>query len=191
MSANRDSLLLGADLPTVTVSPWDEQCSDQHLYRISQLIAEWREIAPALGLTETDEENIVGKAPFSVPAQRIAMLRMWKRKNGAASTYRKLADVFSKCDRQNLVDKIGKLCTSSIGEPLVLLHMCTPYELTVFSCTALQLPPVSEVLLIPVRHIGATAPPLVLQLQCQFPSLHIHNLCLYCYINFSSKLPLS
>ena len=135
MSANKE--LLGPGAPTVTVSPWDGQCSDQHLYQISQHIAEWREIAPALGLTETDEENIVGQAPFSVPAQRIAMLRMWKRKNGAASTYRKLADVLSKCDRQNLVDEIGKLCTcristlsgaaetdstSSIGEPL---YCCT------------------------------------------------------------------
>ena len=134
MSANRDSRQLGPGAPTVTVSPWDEQCSDQHLYQISQLTAEWREIAPALGLTETDEENIVGQAPFSIPAQRMAMLRMWKRKNGAASTYRKLADVLSMCDRRNLVDEIGKLvrstsvisgaagtdstlCTTSVGEP--------------------------------------------------------------------------
>ena len=127
----------------MTVSPWDKQCSDQHLYQISQLIAEWREIAPALGLTETDEENIVGQAPFSVPAQRTAMLRMWKRKNGAASTYRNLADVLSKCDRQNLVDEIGKLVDistsvisgatetdnrSSIGKPQC---WCTSVFLTV------------------------------------------------------------
>ena len=139
MSANSrlqpNGELLGPGAPTVTISSWDAQCFDQHLYQISQLIAEWREIAPALGLTETDEENIVGQAPFSVPAQRLAMLRMWKRKNGAASTYRKLADVLSMCDRQNLVDEIDKLvrsltCTSvisgaagtdstlSIGEPL-------------------------------------------------------------------------
>ena len=119
---------LGPGLPTVIVSPWDGQCSDQHLYQISQLIAEWREIAPALGLTQSDEVNIVGQAPTSVPAQRIAMLRIWKQKNGAGGTYRKLADVFSKCDRQDIVDEIVQLVTSvisgaagdentSIGEP--------------------------------------------------------------------------
>ena len=121
--------LLGPGAPTATVSSWDEQWSEQHLYQISQHITDWKEIAPALGLTETDEENIAGQA--SVPAQRIAMLRTWKQKNGAASTYRKLADVLSMCGRQNLVDEIGKLVrsvsvisgaagtvsTSSIGEP--------------------------------------------------------------------------
>ena len=106
--------LLGSGAPTVTVSPWDEQCSDQHLSKISQHIAEWREIAPALGLTQTDVENIVGQAPFSVPAQRISMLWIWKQKNGAASTYRKLAEVFSECDRQDLVDEIGKLVITSV-----------------------------------------------------------------------------
>ena len=127
--------LLGPGAPTVTVSPWDEQCSDQHLYQISQHIAEWREIAPALGLTQTDVENIVGQAPFSVPAQRISMLWIWKQKNGAASTYRKLADVLSMCDRQDTIVELDKLVrstsctsvvsgvagtdmnTSSIGEP--------------------------------------------------------------------------
>ena len=125
--------LLGPGAPTMTVSPWDKQCSDQHLYQISQHIAEWREIAPALGLTQTDVENIVGQAPFSVPAQRISMLWIWKRKNGAASTYRKLADVLSMCDRQDTIVELDRLvrstCTSvmsgaagtdintSLGEP--------------------------------------------------------------------------
>ena len=118
MSANSSlqlGELLGPGAPTVTVSPWDEQCSDQHLCQISQHIAEWREIAPALGLTQTDEVNIVGQAPTSVPVQRIAMLRIWKQKNGAGGTYRKLAEVFSECDRQDLVDEIGKLVTSVIS----------------------------------------------------------------------------
>ena len=108
-------MYLGPGRPTVTVSQWDGQCSHQHLYKLSQLIAEWREIAPALGLTQADEVNIVGQAPTSVPAQRIAMLRIWKQKNGAASTYRKLAATFSECDRQDLVDEIGKLVTSVIS----------------------------------------------------------------------------
>ena len=133
---------LGPGLPTVTKSPWDGQCSDQHLYKVSQLIAEWREIAPALGLTQADEVNIVGQAPTSVPAQRIAMLRIWKQKNGAASTYRKLTAAFSECDRQDLVDEIGKLVnsvrgaagttdesTSSIGNPIHEPHCHIVYSI--------------------------------------------------------------
>ena len=46
---------------------WDQPCLDSDLVEISQLIHDWREIAPVLGLTQTDEQNILGFAPNSVP----------------------------------------------------------------------------------------------------------------------------
>ena len=117
---------------------------------------------------------------FSVPAQRTAMLRMWKRKNGAASTYRKLADVLSKCDRQNLVDEIGKLVDistsvisgatetdnrSSIGKPQC---WCTSVFLTVqirmlllMHCSTSSIWSYLPLAVIRLRHIGVTAPPIL------------------------------
>ena len=95
---------------------WNNSCSDEHLHQISQLIAEWKEVAPALGLTQPDEADITGYAPFSVPAQRLHMLRMWRQKNGTAATYRRLADVFKNCARQDLVDKISELVSAAQQE---------------------------------------------------------------------------
>ena len=54
-------------------------CLDSDLVEISQLIHDWREIAPVLGLTQTDEENIIGYSPNSVPVQRRTMLTTWRK----------------------------------------------------------------------------------------------------------------
>ena len=91
-------------------------CSDEHLHQISLLIAEWRDFAPALGLTQPDEAEISGRAPLSVPAQRLHMLRLWKQKNGTAATYQRLADAFRNCVRQDLVDKISELVSAAQQE---------------------------------------------------------------------------
>ena len=53
------------DLQTVPLS-LDQPCSDSDLFEISQLIHDWREIAPALELTQADEQIIFGYAPNSV-----------------------------------------------------------------------------------------------------------------------------
>ena len=94
---------------TSTLSSWDRPCSDAHLAQISQWIADWREMAPFLGLTRTDEQNILGYAPNSVPAQRTEMLRTWKQSRGAAATYSRLADAFRQCNKQALVDCVFEL----------------------------------------------------------------------------------
>ena len=86
----------------------DQLCSDLHLCDISRLIAEWRDIAPALGLTEV-EENTIMRDAYTQPAQRLAMLRIWKKKHGILATYRSLADAFTRCGRQDLVDIVTDL----------------------------------------------------------------------------------
>ena len=91
----------------------NSECSDEHLHQISQLIVEWKEVAPVLGLTEQDETEITGYAPFSIPAQKLHMLRMWKRKNGTAATYQNLADAFKNCAEKGLVDKISELVSAA------------------------------------------------------------------------------
>ena len=107
---------------------WDQPCSDAHFFEISQLIHDWREIAPVLGLTQTDEQNILGCAPNSVPSQRMTMLRTWRQRHGPAATYSRLADAFRLCGRQDLVECVSVLVNRreislSIGEPIVEIHM--------------------------------------------------------------------
>ena len=104
------------DFPVSSPSLWTQPCTDKHLYRMSQLISDWREMAPALGLTRTDEMNIMEYAPHSLPAQRVEMLRTWRHKLGTAATYSRLADAFSQCGKQDLVDAITQLVTAAAAE---------------------------------------------------------------------------
>ena len=69
-------------------------------------------MAPALGLTRTDEMNIMEHAPHSLPAQRVEMLRTWRHKLGIVATYSRLADALSVCGKQDLVDTITGLVTT-------------------------------------------------------------------------------
>lgn len=96
----------------------DLQCLDSDLFTISQLINDWREIAPALGLTQADEQVIIGYPPRSVPAQKLAMLRMWSQRHGLGATYSRLAEAFRQCNRLDLVERISLLADQreSIGE---------------------------------------------------------------------------
>ena len=104
------------DISVSSPSLWTQPCTDQHLWRMSQLIPDWREVAPALGLTRTDEMNIMEYAPHSLPAQRVEMLRTWRHKLGTAATYSRLADAFSVCGKQDLVDAITELVTAAMAE---------------------------------------------------------------------------
>ena len=103
---------------------WDKQCSQQHLARISTHIDDWQAISPFLGLSEADEMAILGSAPHSVPAQRIAMLRKWNKKLGTKATYKQLYQVFEQCDRADLMDVVKGLLTENSSEEGEKLFCC-------------------------------------------------------------------
>ena len=64
-------------------------CADDHLVKLSQSIAEWRDLSPYLHLSPAEEREILTTFPLSTPArQRIDMLRIWKEKLGTNATYR-------------------------------------------------------------------------------------------------------
>ena len=84
-------------------------CTDQHLSQIARQITEWESIAPDFELDEVDEEEIVKKYPKKVKAQNLAMLRRWRKKRGDKATYKRLAKVFWKVDRTDLVVKLCKI----------------------------------------------------------------------------------
>ena len=86
---------------------WNQPCSHEHLLRISELIADWTEIAPYLDLEETDVADI--KQCGNLPAQRLGMLKTWRQRHGKSATYTKLTDALKTSKRQDLVDKIEEL----------------------------------------------------------------------------------
>ena len=93
---------------------WNKPCSEEHLAEITVFVTEWREISPFLGLTEADEHEILGAVPpLSVRSQKIAMLRLWKKKKGNAATYNQLSRVFRKCEQIDLVDKMKQILAES------------------------------------------------------------------------------
>ena len=87
----------------------NQTCSEEHLAKIAMLIADWRAVSPFLGLTEAEEIAILGSNPYSVTAQKIAMLRKWKLKRGAKATYKRLCRTFRDCDLRDLEEKVTKL----------------------------------------------------------------------------------
>ena len=66
-------------------------CADAHLVKLSQSIAEWRDLSPYLRLSPSEERGILkAYPPTTVTPTRpcIDMLRKWRSKFGDNATYR-------------------------------------------------------------------------------------------------------
>ena len=67
----------------------DSPCADAHLVKLSQSIAEWRDLSPYLRLSPAEERGILTAFPPATPArQRIDMLMTWRDKFGVDANYR-------------------------------------------------------------------------------------------------------
>ena len=86
----------------------DQPCRDDHLSEIALSITDWQSIAPFLGLTEAEIEEIDGDRA-KTRTQKIVMLWKWRKKFGRKATYRKLAKVFFKLERVDLVEEVCEL----------------------------------------------------------------------------------
>ena len=82
----------------------DKQCSDEHITSISLFLTNWQTVAPHLGLTETDEEDV--EDAKRTQDKRYRTLRTWKAKNSFKATYKVLVDVFLKIGRADLAEKV-------------------------------------------------------------------------------------
>ena len=91
----------------ISTDELNKPCSDEHIARISLFLANWQTVAPLLGLTETDEEDIEeGK---KTQDKRYKTLWKWKCKNLFKATYGALIDVFLKLGRADLAEKVCRL----------------------------------------------------------------------------------
>ena len=93
---------------------WNQLCLEEHLAEIATIIIKWREISPFLGLTEAEEHEILGAVqPLSVLEQKIAMLRLWKKKKGIAATYNQLCRAFRNSKQIDLEDRTKQILAES------------------------------------------------------------------------------
>ena len=129
--ANFVALSSGATYTAQQPAGWNKPCTESHLASISEKIADWRAVSPHLGLTEAEEREILESIPHSVSAQKIAMLRKWKEKQGGKGTYRRLCRVFeTECKRADLVYLVKQLLaetSSSSDEEGIMPSMPSVY----------------------------------------------------------------
>ena len=91
----------------ISANELDRPCPDEHITSISLSLPKWQTVAPLLGLTETDEEDVEeGK---NTQEKRYKTLQKWKAKNLFKATYRVLVDVFLKLGRADLAEKVCRL----------------------------------------------------------------------------------
>ena len=95
-------------LKDIPLQKLNQPCRDDHLSKIALSLTDWQSVAPFLGLTEADEEEI--RRDYSnTKTQKIAMLRKWKKRYGRKAKYRKLATVFWDLEQTDLVENVCKL----------------------------------------------------------------------------------
>ena len=95
-------------LKVVAPEKLDQPCRHEHLCEIALSITRWKSIVPFLGLTKAEEENIE-KDCGENETQKIGMFRKWREMFGKKATYRKLAKVFFKLERADLVEEVCEL----------------------------------------------------------------------------------
>ena len=86
----------------------NRECSDEHVASISLFLANWQTVAPHLGLTEIDEEDIEEDGT-KTQDKRYKILQKWKARSLFKATYKVLVDVFLKIGRADIAEKVCKL----------------------------------------------------------------------------------
>ena len=110
-SAHVYTVTVGDDMAVreVGVAPesLDKRCSDDHLRSVS-LFLDWQTVAPHLGLSETDQEEIESDGKKN-PAKRLKTLVKWKGKFAFKATYKSLIEVLLTTGKANHEEEVCKL----------------------------------------------------------------------------------
>ena len=91
----------------------DSPISDIHIAQIANVMTEWEELAPFLGLTPAEESEIVERYRGRFNLQKREALRKWKEKNGIRATNIRLIDIFCTQGRTSLAQTLKDLLLSS------------------------------------------------------------------------------
>ena len=83
----------------------DEPTSDDHLLKIALFLTSWRTVAPHLGLSEIDMDDVEQEGK-SEQEKRQRALQKWKHKLSRKATYRKLVEVLLSLGKADVADEI-------------------------------------------------------------------------------------
>ena len=111
-------------------SELDKPCTDLDLACIASDIIEWERIAPHLGISDAEGEEIRHESK-SYHHQKHSTLRKWRNKHGSTATYRNLIQIFSKLEKQNIAivqtkSELDRPCSDS--ELAVLANKLMEWE---------------------------------------------------------------
>ena len=90
----------------------DKEVSEEHLRKISRIIAHHEIVGPELGLT-SQEMTTISSDVNKQELQKIEMLKKWKQKYIWNATYRKLIEAFLNCGRADHARDVCELLTKS------------------------------------------------------------------------------
>ena len=96
----------------VPKSHLDRAISDIHIAQLAKSMTEWQELAPFLGITPAEENEIIELYRGRLQLQKREALRKWKEKNGGEGTYRRLIGVFCTEGRVDLAETLKGLLAS-------------------------------------------------------------------------------
>lgn len=105
------NLTLKSYLKGTTREELKQRCQDKHLAEIALRDFNWRLLAPILGISETEEEEIEQNCSENVEEQKIRFFRKWKQMHGRKATYWRLCKAFFKVDNIKLVEKVREIIT--------------------------------------------------------------------------------
>ena len=94
----------------------DKRCSDDHLRSIS-LFLDWHTVAPHLGLSETDQEEIESDGKKDPAAETLVK---WKGKFAFKATYKSLIEVLLTTGKANHAEEVCKLLNGITGYELFI-----------------------------------------------------------------------
>ena len=99
-----DDLVRELRIPIETL---EQKCTDQNLASISLLIESWRVVAPYLGLTKVEQEDIDTEGGTEAE-KRLKLLQKWQEKYAYRATYKQLVEMLLNLGRGN---QAAKLCS--------------------------------------------------------------------------------
>ena len=91
----------------------DQPCSTEHLSRIAALLPNWLQYARALGLTESQIQDIDGERMSNNAMKTVKMIEIWRSSNGFNAIYHRLVD---KCLELRHVSVAENICRIVQGE---------------------------------------------------------------------------
>ena len=111
----------------ISLDKLDEKCSDEHLKSIS-LFLDWRSVAPHLGLSERDIEDIETENRRE-SERRLKVLQKWKMKYGYKANFKNLVAILLAVEN---ADDAGQVCAllHTPADAGTTTELCSLDELT-------------------------------------------------------------